>query len=746
MRRAFRVAVRTVALALPCLALAAVAPEPTTRFDRLVIHDPSSRLGILAETPDQLPSFDSGRALWSAFRQQHGASWSVWLDRRSGTPLLASGAGIRWFAAGQEVSETEMEARARQFLALNAGTFGIRADELVWNDDASAPTDADRFTAVFDRQIGGLPVEGERFVLHVVRGNLVSFGASRWGGGLDLSSGVYGEETARSVLYLYMGLGASDLVEEVEPARKVVLPFPSAGGDEIDHLAAWRFAVRVEGEPGTWVGKVDAAAGKVVAFYDDAKYAQLKGGVYPVSNDGNCADYGCELPAFPMPFMDLTVGKKPATTDDFGFFPCQKGGSRRTTTNLSGPYVRMSDQCGFISEGANCSGDIDLGTSAGTDCTIPSGHNPGDTHASRLNAYLLNRLKEKARYWLPANNWVNNQLQSRVNIGSTCNAYWDGRVNFYRSGGGCRNTGEIAGVVSHEYGHGLDQNDGGGYDNASEAYADVIAILQDRRSCVGRGFFMGGTCSAYGDTCLTCTGIRDMDWNARTRKVPATPQNFTLALCGGGGGPCGREVHCESYVPSEAIFDLAVRDLPATGLDAASSWQLAEKLFYKSRQGSGGNIFNCSGGGSDGCNANGWFNTMRVADDDDGDLSNGTPHADAIHAAFARHNIACGDAADPSNQAFSACAKLGTPAVSTSSAAGSVTLSWPAVAGASKYLVMRNEIGCDVSFNVIGTVTGTSFTDSPLPAGMTVYYQVQAQESNAACESAVSACVSVSAQ
>ena len=40
-----------------------------------------------------------------------------------------------------------------------------------------------------------------------------------------------------------------------------------------------------------------------------------------------------------------------------------------------------------------------------------------------------------------------------MNINQTCNAFWSpgaGTVNFYRSGGGCRNTGEIAGVFQGE--------------------------------------------------------------------------------------------------------------------------------------------------------------------------------------------------------------------------------------------------------------------------------------------------------
>ena len=750
-----RAACLVVVCAAACAAaIAAVVPEPT-RFDRLVIHHPGSRIGIAAEALEAVAPPEDVWTGWERFRAAHGTSWQVWMDRRSGSVLLAEGEGIPWFGAAERLELGSLEATARSFVLANEGILGVREAELVLDPAASRPGEQGRAVLVFSRAVDGVPVDDERFVLQVNRGRLVSFGATRWGPIARVPSPSFGDITARELLRAYMGLTELDQVEEVAPPRLELLPWPVAATSEgrytgapgagIEHRLAWRLALRVAGEPGTWVGAIDARTGSVLAFFDDDKYAQLKGGVFPVSNDGDCVGLGCELPGFPMPYADVMIGRKRQTTDDMGMFTCGKG-SKSTTTNLLGPYVRMTDRCGYINESGNCSSDVDLGTSAGTDCTVPAGHNAGDTHASRVNFYVLNRIKEKGRYWLPGNAWLTGQLNSKVNTSATCNAFWDGTVNFYRSGGGCRNTGEIAGVVAHEYGHGLDQNDGGGYDNPSEAYGDVVAILQDRASCVGRGFFQSRTCSGYGDTCLTCTGIRDMDWDARVRHTPATPANFTASSCGGGGGPCGREVHCESYVPSEAIYDLAVRDLPASGLDADTSWQLAEKLFYSSRQGSGGNAFNCALPSSDGCNASSWFTKLRNADDDDGNLGNGTPHAAAIHAAFARHGIACGAATDPSNQSTSSCPALSGPVVSASSAAGSVTLSWAAVPGAARYLVLRNEVGCGSTSNVIATVTGTSFTDTNLPAAFALSYRVQAQGSNDACESPVSACVEVAAQ
>ena len=758
MRSCSRIALLALVSLVCFAAFAAVVPQPG-RFDHLVVHDPSALLGTAGETPDQIQGFDAGRAGWTAFRQAHGSAWRVWVDRRSGSPLLATGPGINWFATGQPVTTAQLEDAARRFVTSNERLLGVVSGELAWNPQGSGATDLDHHVLVFDRVVAGVPVEGEQFVLYVTRGSLTSFGATRWGSIPTVPQPALDASAAWDALRAYMALGPQDSAELVEYGQLVLLPVPPGGGGAgatlryegpagggVTHLLAWRFAVRVDGEAGTWIGKVDAQTGRVIAFFDGDLY-DVKGGVYPMSNDQNCGEFGCELAGYPMPYVSVSIAKKQVRTDDMGTFTCGKG-AKNSTVRLTGPYVTVSDICGTATVSGNCSNDLDFGASAGTDCTVPAGQSAGDTHAGRSSYYHLNRVKEKARYWLPSNAWVDQLLTDKVNINSTCNAYWNGSVNFYKSGGGCRNTGEIAGVVVHEWGHGMDQNDGGGSDNPSEAYADVVSILQDRRSCVGRGFFASGTCSGYGDSCLNCTGIRDMDWDQRVRHTPATPANFTMVNCGGGGGPCGREVHCESYVPSEAIFDLAFRDLPAAGLDANSAWQLAEKLFYKSRQGSGGSALNCALPSSDGCNVSSWFNKLRNADDDDGNLANGTPHAGAIFAAFGRHAIACGLATDPSNQSTSTCPALAAPVLSATPGAGQVTLSWVAVPGADNYLVLRNDTDCATTSNVIATVPArdTSYVDAGLPAGFGVYYRVQAQGANVACDGPVSACVPSAAQ
>jgi hypothetical protein len=86
-----------------------------------------------------------------------------------------------------------------------------------------------------------------------------------------------------------------------------------------------------------------------------------------------------------------------------------------------------------------------------------------------------------------------------VNNSQHCNAYFDGStINFFTAGDitsrdgkktTCANTGTIADVVFHEWGHGLDYNTGGVDDRAmSEGFGDAISLLMTDDSKIGIDF------------------------------------------------------------------------------------------------------------------------------------------------------------------------------------------------------------------------------------------------------------------
>ena len=623
-------ALRALALALSVLfpalspSFGLVVPEPGGRFSALEVADPSTQAGPAPVALKALEAADPAARPWGQFLQSHGAGWEIYLDARSGAPLLVQGQGIPWIpgpgntlagaaqgpgaaalapsvAADSDAAQGDgfglapavagpvtlegLASSLRTFVARNRSAFLADEAELVLSREGSGSLTPGLWRVGFDRQVGGIPVTGDRLVFYIGQGNLIAFGATRWSRITTGPDPALGAAEARARLYKYLGLGGAEPVELVEPGSLAFTPLAAPGSGSLDYggpvgagyatALTWRIALRVGGGSETWVGLVDARTGAILAFYDDNKYARVKGGMLPITSDGQCPD-GCEQPGYSMPFANLTIGGSAVSSNFSGIFSCSPAGTS-ATTSLSGPYIRVSDACGAISQSVTCDADLDLGTSAGTDCTVPAGSSAGNTHAARTGFYHLNRIKEHARAWLPSNTWLKQQLTDNVNINNTCNGFWDGStVNFYRSGSSCRNTGEIAAVFLHEWGHGMDNYDGGGYDNPSEAYADVAAYLMTHSSCIGRGFRKTGTCGGYGNSCLTCSGVREADWNLRANHAPSTPEGF-IATCpsgGSSGGPCGKEVHCEGYLISETLWDLATRDLPASGLDQTTAWAL----------------------------------------------------------------------------------------------------------------------------------------------------------------------------
>jgi subtilisin-like proprotein convertase family protein len=738
--------------------LAASDGRPPGRFDDRVRYRAGGNIGVEAKPIDELAADDALRRGWESFAARYGGAWKIRVDERSGLPALVSGSGIEWFAPGTEIAgRAELEKRARAFLAEHASLFDDQDALLELDEQASGRLARDHWQLVFRQRLGDVRVESARLDMHVKRGRLVLLGASHWGPVEIDATPTLDAAAARAALDAWLEVDTGALEQDGAPELALIVldadPLSSGaearvwGGERgkgLTHALVWRLRFREPGAAALWVGEVDAHDGSVRAFYDGTHYAAVRGGVFPLSNDGDCADGGCEVAGFPMPFADYTESGLPeAFADPYGNLTCDDP-SAATETNLEGPYFRIEDACGALSESGVCDTGLELGLKNGENCDVEPGASPGNSAAARTAYYHLNRVAEAARFYDPTNPWLESQVEVLVNQPGSCNAFWSNGIQMLQEGNGCGNTGEQHGVLVHEWGHGYDYNDGGGVDIPSEAYADVVTIFASRDSCISRGWYNDGrTCSGYGDTCLTCTGVRDHDWAARQNNTPATPVNFSQTCPGGPGGPCGREPHCESYVISETIFDLATRDLPAAGIDPASAWQLAERLWYLTRPGSGGDVFNCLRTHlAHSCFATHWMQRMLVADDDDGDLANGTPHAAAIFAAFDRHGISCGDASDPEYQSTSSCPSISAPVLSLTETPSGTELSWPAVAGADEIRVYRNELGCDRQQVPIASLAGaaTSFSDDVADPTLPRYYRVEALGANPACYGPVSGC------
>lgn len=674
--------------------------------------------------------------------------------------LPGSGVGNRltWEAVGAEAPGTNRELQLaagkafRGYLSAHADELGIDLAQVA-DPSRVAVIDRDYIQIYAQRLVDGVPVLGSFLTASIRYGNLALLGAINWG---DLDGGIAPALSAQEALAAVANriapaaVGASWKTANLAwvPVSQEAALAPGDIGTGLDYRLVWVVRPSLGVADGRFEAWVDARNGDVLSLQDTKHYVaslrQVKGGVFPLSNDGlsnNGFPDGVEQAGWPLPFTNVTVGTTVFATDQGGNLPTCADGS--ISSALSGPYLKMADVCGAASLAST--GDLDFGVSAGTNCTTPGTGGAGNTHASRTGFFELGQLQAMGRSQLPANAWLQTQVTANMNINQTCNANWNGAdVNFYRSGGGCRNTGEIAGVFDHEWGHGLDDNDANGQILAtgSEGIADIYANLRISDSCVGRGFNQSNAgCGGYGNACvdpdgggpgLICSGVRDADWNHRANHTPTTLTS--IASCGG-------EVHCVGYLNAETGWDLWNRDLTAPPFSYTRNLarEIATQLTFR---GAGAVVNWWSGAAPNGgCAADSGYQNYLIADDDDGNVLNGTPHMQAIFNAFNRHQIACATPAVTT----AGCAGVPTaaPAVTITAQDKSVDLSWTAVGGATSYRVYRTDglFGCEFGKTLVTETAGLAFTDNGLQNGRQYSYQIEPMGSNAACfGTAISSC------
>jgi len=727
---------------------AQVPPEKLPLVAEKAFQDPALDIPAVYQEVGELPSPAAAKAR-EQLASLNVAEASARIDKRSGrfatllptTPLLPGrgvGNNLRWSDLGTAVpGDTEaVEALAwnafHDYLLANQESLGIDAREIAGHRIA-AHGDGELVQIYVPRSFDGIPVRDSHISAVIGQGNLILWSAHQWGDrGLSANREPISQAAAQRAVEEYLiplnvtrEWGKAELV--YVPMARGAKPSDVAQGKGYRYQLVWSVKVEVERDRGSWELLVDAHTGDVLANADQNHYAEAVGGVYPVTNDGLVPD-GVEQAGWPMPFME--VGS--AVTDTGGNYDLT--GSQ--TARLYGPYVNMSDNCG--TDSLTQSGGIDWGTSGGTDCTTPGFGGAGNTHASRTGFYELNKLKEMARSQLPSNSWLQGRLTSNMNINSTCNAFWNGStINFYRSGGGCSNTGEIAGVFDHEWGHGMDANDvvGGIASPSGEGIADIYTALRLNDSCIGRNFRPGVQCSGNGDPCLDCTGVRDIDY---LKHQSGQPHDYSWS-----NATCSGSVHCVGHVYSEAVWSLWKRELQSApyNMDNNTAHEVVNRLTFLAA----GNTSTWFSGGppNGGCSGSSGYMNYLAADDDNGNLNDGTPHMTAIYNAFNDQEIACGS---PSVQ-DSGCSGTPTTAPNVTATPGdnSVSLSWGSVSGASEYEVFRTEgvFACDFGKAKIGTTTGTSWNDSGLQNGRDYSYVVIAKGSSDACFGPASACDTV---
>jgi hypothetical protein len=672
--------------------------------------------------------------------------WATLMLSEPLIPGKGKGNTLSWASLGQTApaNAAAIKSAAAQafqnFVGVASKELRINKDEFGSDSKVTLHGNGQTIQIYSPRVHDGVKVRGSYVTASINNGNLTLLGANNWG---DINVSTNPAITTGEALEIiqahvrgYPVTGSWGKPElTLVPVQTGQNPNQNPVGQGYAHRLAWVIRPSFDNVNQNYEALVDAHNSELLSFQDTNQYAstlrEVSGGVQPVTNDGIVPD-GVEQAGWPMPFDNVTTPSGTVTTDSGGNLPAPVDGN--ITSTLNGKYVRINDNCGAAS--LTSAGDIDFGTSAGTDCTTPGIGGAGNTHAARTGFYELNRIIEMGRSQLPTNSWLQQQLTSNMNINQTCNAFWSGSVNFYRSGDGCFNTGEIAGVFDHEWGHGLDDNDA--VPNISspsgEGIADVYAALRLNSSCIGRNF-RASVCSGFGDACLSCTGVRDIDY---LQRASGQPHDYTWS-----NANCGGSVHCVGSVYSEAIWSLWKRELQAApyNYDNNTATEIVTRLTYIGA-GNTGTWF-AGGAPNGGCAATSGYMNFLAADDDNGTLLDGTPHMTAIYDAFNAQEIAC--QTPPVQDSGCSATPSAAPLVTASPLDKSASLSWGAVTNASSYEVFRTDgvFGCDFGKVRVGETVGNSFSDAGLQNGRDYSYVVIPKGSEAACFGPSSSCTTV---
>ncbi len=570
----------------------------------LEVRLPEENTIITAEGVRSSHAFAKANATFARFLGAN-PEWDFRFDEVTNAPHRAWGNGIR-IDGFPSINLMNAPQAGRQFVRDHAGVLNAQPENLrlLYSEIVDG-----KVYQKYIQQYNGLDVLNSHVDLRISSDGRVFMFGSDYKQGITVSiSPSLGVSAARA--FAKAGFATPPPDDLITGGKLSILPIRYA--TRYDYHLVYNFVI-ASGPEEVWNTYVDAHSGTVlwrknmvVHFREgDQHPARPTANVVNVRVTGSIAKdswlYG--YTTMPMASMYVNVGNKEYITDADGRFTADLGTetTAAVVARLAGPYVtvRRADSSVTVKNAK-----ITTSAVAGQDLNIVWDQS-NSVAAARMAAFHINAVRKFVRSLDASNKLIDidKQITSVVNVASTCNANWDGsKVNFYASGGGCGNTGEIADVIYHEYGHAVNQFmytrlRGSSMSNGTlgEATADILANMLRDDAHIGIGFVVNGANEGI---------IRNSD---NSRVYPRDIVN---------------EIHDDGMILTGAVWDMR----KAIGIDAART--LTHKVKYGTPDGvAAGEVF------AD------YFIEMLVADDDDGNLANGTPHSADIIPAFIKHGI-----------------------------------------------------------------------------------------------------------
>ncbi len=531
-------------------------------------------------------------AAWQDFEARHGAWTALW-DEATQRPARFWGEG--WDVAPEVLADDAALADyGFAILASERDLLGVDVTDL----RPLVVARADGITTVtYAQDFRGVPVHDARISLSFKAGRFVV-------GQFESMSAI-----AAQVKTVSPALSRDDAVKaalaglrwawedaEVPAADLVIAPLLS----EVDatYRLAWKVEARALHLPAHRIVLVDAATGELLAWEEQVRFfsAAVKAEV-----DDRYPQQG--LVEAPMVNAQLDSDALLSEVDANGQFEFDASTETPVSWGPGSRWFRVRDHGPGLA-----SWDGVLG-SATTELVAAPSPELDDTSARRVRAQLdahvsAHMVRDRAIAINPGFPWAADRANVHVNKDDTaCNAWFDGEINFVRQSDQCNNSARVRDVVFHEYGHGFHMysivQGAGAFDGAlGEGLGDYMAATITGDPATARGFYRNST-----------QPLRDI-----------APNHVWPDDVG--------EIHYSGIIIAGTLWDL--RQALVAQYGEEEGIEHADRIFW--------HVARLS---TDIPTA---YVSALLADDDNGDLADGTPNKCTIDEQFALHGL--GDAAD----------------------------------------------------------------------------------------------------
>lgn len=521
---------------------------------------------------------------------QYFPSWFVFADKLNGT-------FIDIFGKAETIQGNTIDNKVTYLFDNQLKSLGINKEEWHHTQDAS---DSKQTVVNYTQQIDGRDVVFSNIKFSFTKSGLLQrIQMKTYGTPASITPTLTQTDAQTAAINDLNGLTITD---NSIGSDWVWFPVPHLNGYELRPV--WEFTINGKDElsPMELHGYVDAISGDVLYRTNDIKETvdlTVNGVVYK-QNPLHAATTEA--------LTDLKVDVNGSTfyTDANGYFNAASITPPATATiSLEGSWSKVQDKSTSSTSTYTPSYTTTLtGTGATTTfiATAPSNDRMVTAY------YHVNRVHDFMKGYFPSFTGMDSPLATNVDLTTgTCNAFYSSSsfsINFYAASTGCNSFAYWGDIVYHEYGHGINDkyysaHGAGTMNNGAlgEGTADIWALSITKTGVLGEG--------AYGSS----TSV--------VRRYDQTPKVYPVDMTG--------EVHNDGEIIAGAWWDVGVN---------IGSTDTMTLLFIET--------YPSTPDGASGTEGDIYHSILIAAlqaDDDDNDMTNGTPHFQQIVAAFAKHGI-----------------------------------------------------------------------------------------------------------